>query len=119
VGIVVLAFAAIAARSIALAGFGLDSLIEIGASTLVLWDLAAVGENRRRSALRLIGAAFLALAIYLAVQSASVLIIGSAPIKAPGDRVDRRHGRRYVRGRTPRTDPRFVRVVHRWVQAAA
>jgi hypothetical protein len=22
-------------------------------------------------------------------------------------------------GRTPRTDPRFVRVVHRWVQAAA
>ncbi|HET9967818.1 MAG TPA: cation transporter, partial [Streptosporangiaceae bacterium] len=37
-GIVVLAFAAVAARSVALAGFGLDSLIEIGASTVVLWE---------------------------------------------------------------------------------
>ena len=34
-GIIVLAFAAVAARSVALAGFGLDSLIEIGASTVV------------------------------------------------------------------------------------
>ena len=33
IGIVVLAIAAISARSVALAGFGLDSLIEIGAST--------------------------------------------------------------------------------------
>lgn len=36
VGIVVLAFAAIAARSVGLAGFGLDSLIEIGASIVVI-----------------------------------------------------------------------------------
>lgn len=36
VGIVVLAVAAVAARSVALAGFGLDSLVEIGASTVVL-----------------------------------------------------------------------------------
>ena len=34
-GIAVLAVAAVAARSVALAGFGLDSLIEIGASTVV------------------------------------------------------------------------------------
>jgi hypothetical protein len=33
---VVLTFTAIAARSVALAGFGLDSLIEIGASTVVI-----------------------------------------------------------------------------------
>jgi len=33
-GIVVLGLAAFAARSVALAGFGLDSLIEIGASTV-------------------------------------------------------------------------------------
>ncbi len=45
VGIVVLAFAAVRARSVALTGFGLDSLIEIGASTVVLWELA-----RRRPA---------------------------------------------------------------------
>ena len=36
IGIVVLAIAAVGARSVALAGFGLDSLIEIGASTVVL-----------------------------------------------------------------------------------
>ena len=38
-GVVVLALAALAARSVALAGFGLDSLIEIGASTVVIWEL--------------------------------------------------------------------------------
>ncbi len=36
VGVAILAYAAIVARSVALAGFGLDSVIEIGASTVVL-----------------------------------------------------------------------------------
>jgi hypothetical protein len=43
-GIVVLAIAAISARSVALAGFALDSLIEIGASTVVIWELSGTGE---------------------------------------------------------------------------
>ncbi len=76
VGIVVLAIAAISARSVALAGFGLDSLIEIGASTVVLWELAGTGADRQRRALRLIGGAFVALAAYLTVQSAIVLTTG-------------------------------------------
>ncbi len=76
VGIVVLAFAAITARSVALAGFGLDSLIEIGASTVVLWELAGVGAVRRRRALRLIGIAFVALAVYLLGQATIVLAEG-------------------------------------------
>jgi divalent metal cation (Fe/Co/Zn/Cd) transporter len=75
-GIVVLAIAAIGARSVALAGFGLDSLIEIGASAVVLWELADTGAERQRRALRLIGGAFVALAVYLAVQSAIVLATG-------------------------------------------
>jgi hypothetical protein len=54
-GIVVLAIAAIAARSVALAGFGLDSLIEIGASTVVIWELSGTGEQRQRPGLQLIG----------------------------------------------------------------
>ncbi len=83
VGIVVLAIAAIAARSVALAGFGLDSLIEIGASTVVLWELAGTGEDRQRRALRLIGGAFLALAAYLTVQSAIVLATGYHPRPSP------------------------------------
>ena len=43
IGIVVLAIAAVAARSVALAGLGLDSLIEIGASTVVIWELSGAG----------------------------------------------------------------------------
>ena len=79
VGIVVLAAAAVAARSVALAGFGLDSLIEIGASTVVVWELAGAGEDRQRRALRLIGGAFVLLAAYLAVQSTVVLAVGFHP----------------------------------------
>ena len=37
-GIVVLAIGAVTARSVALAGFGLDSLIEIGASTVEIFS---------------------------------------------------------------------------------
>jgi len=78
-GIAVLAVAAVAARSVALAGFGLDSLIEIGASTVVLWELSGTGEDRQRRALRLIGGAFLVLAVYLVVQSILVLVTGYRP----------------------------------------
>src|SRR6266704_5798841 len=78
-GIVVLAVAAVTARSVALAGFSLDSLIEIGASTVVLWELTGTGEDRQRRALRLIGGAFLALAAYLTVQSVLVLMTGYRP----------------------------------------
>lgn len=62
VGIAVLALAAVQTRSVALAGFGLDSLVEIGASTVVLWELSDTGHDRQRRALRLIATAFLALA---------------------------------------------------------
>jgi len=79
VGIVVLAIGAVAARSVALAGFGLDSLIELGASTVVLWELADVAEARRRRALRLIGSSFAALVIYLLIQSTLVLVAGFHP----------------------------------------
>jgi divalent metal cation (Fe/Co/Zn/Cd) transporter len=74
VGIGILAAAALAAHSVALAGFGLDSLIEIGASTVVLWELSGTGEERQRAALRLIGISFALLAVYLLVQSAVVLV---------------------------------------------
>jgi hypothetical protein len=84
-GIVVLAIAATAARSVALAGFGLDSLIEIGASTVVIWELSGTGAQRQRRALRLIGYAFAALALYLLAQSAVVLATRYTPgIPCPG-----------------------------------
>ncbi|MFI1607449.1 integral membrane protein [Streptomyces griseofuscus] len=79
VGIVVLAIAAVGAKSVALAGFGLDSLIEIGASTVVIWELSGTGEDRQRRALRLIGVGFALLAVYLLVQSTWVLASGFRP----------------------------------------
>jgi divalent metal cation (Fe/Co/Zn/Cd) transporter len=78
-GIIVLAVAAITARSVALAGFGLDSLIEIGASTVVVWELSGTGAERQRRSLRLIGYAFAALALYLLAQSTVVLAAGYHP----------------------------------------
>ena len=79
VGIVVLAVAALGTRSVALAGFGLDSLIEIGASIVVIWELSGTGADRQRRALRLIGLAFVVLAGYLAVQSTVALLSGHRP----------------------------------------
>jgi hypothetical protein len=76
VGIVVLTIAATGARSVALVGFGLDSLIEIGASTVVIWELSDTGDRRQKRALRLIGAAFALLAVYLTLQSTVVLVTG-------------------------------------------
>ena len=79
VGVAILAYAAFAARSIALAGFGLDSVIEIGASTVVLWELAEVARSRQQRAMRLIGLAFVFLAVYLAAQSTIALVVELHP----------------------------------------
>ena len=83
VGVAILTYAAIIARSVALAGFGLDSVIEIGASTVVLWELADVAQSRQHRALRMIGSAFVALAVYLGVQSTFVLVVGFRPHHSP------------------------------------
>ncbi len=48
----------IIANSIALIGFGLDSLIETFAAVVVIWELRGVGEDRERRALRLIAPSF-------------------------------------------------------------
>lgn len=73
IGVFVLATAAIAAHSVALAGFGLDSLVEIGASLVVIWELQDVAAARRDRALRFIGLAFVVLATYIALQSIELL----------------------------------------------
>lgn len=83
IGIMVLALAALGAHSVALAGFGLDSLIEIGASTVVLWELSGVGEARQRKALRLIAFAFVGLSVYLVTQTAYVFAVGYHPQHSP------------------------------------
>ena len=80
VGSVLVLLAAAAARSVALAGFGLDSLIEIVASLVVVWQLQEMqAVERVRRALRIIGVAFLVLAFYIAVQSIFVLAAEARP----------------------------------------
>ena len=83
IGIFVLAVAAVRARSVALAGFGLDSLIEIGASTVVIWELSDSQQSRQEKALKLIGGAFVALAAYLAIQSTVIVALGDRPHRSP------------------------------------
>lgn len=74
VGLLTAAVAAQDVRSVALVGFGLDSLIEIGASTVVIWELSGKGATRQRLGLKLIGIAFAVVALYLVVQSTLALI---------------------------------------------
>ena len=80
IGCVILAVAAVAAGSAALAGFGIDSLIEILASTVVVWQLRGTDATARtRLALRIIAVAFAGLAIYIGVQSAIVFATTDRP----------------------------------------
>ncbi len=84
VGTVVVVAAAVAARSVALAGFGLDSLIEIFASVVVVWQLTGADQGRERRALRLIGGAFFLLALYILGQTAYTLLAQTHPAPSMG-----------------------------------
>jgi divalent metal cation (Fe/Co/Zn/Cd) transporter len=67
----------LAAGSIALIGFGLDSLVEVFAASVVVWQLRGVSEERGRRALRLIALSFFALAGYVSVEAVRDLIVGA------------------------------------------
>ena len=84
VGTIVVAVAAIAAGSVALAGFGLDSLIEIFASVVVVWHLTGTNLQRERRAMRLIGGAFFVLALYILCQTAYTLLSRHHPGHSTG-----------------------------------
>ncbi len=70
--------AGLAAGSIALVGFGVDSLLELGASLTATWRLTADSDPRTREraefiALRVTGASFVGLAIYVGYESVQAL----------------------------------------------
>jgi divalent metal cation (Fe/Co/Zn/Cd) transporter len=83
VGVPLLALATIRSGSAAAAGFGLDSAIEIGASLLVVWELKGHDHGRERLALRLIGCAFIAVAVYVTAEAAYALFGGHHPEHSP------------------------------------
>ena len=80
----------IVAGSIALVGFGLDSVIELAAALALLWRLNVEArgadhkrvERAERRVLRVVGATFLLLAAYVLVQSAWTLWTRSAPAES-------------------------------------
>ncbi len=72
------------AGSIALLGFGLDSVIETISAGILLWRLRAEDDAERREraelvARRLVGACFLLLAAYIAIESVRALWIRATP----------------------------------------
>lgn len=76
--------AGIAAGSVSLIGFGLDSVIEISASAVVAWRLAAerrdgCTQETDRTATRAIALCFAALAIYVSVDAVRRLLAGEEP----------------------------------------
>ena len=84
VGIVVTVIAAVVARSVALAGFSLDSGVEIFASLVVVGELTgATDAASQHRAERRIGFAFLALAVYLVGQAIVTLVAGVHPDSSP------------------------------------
>ena len=68
------------ASSIALIGFGLDSVIEFFSAAVLVWQLrGAVSEERETRALRLIAVSFFVLAAYLTIESITDLVSQHRP----------------------------------------
>jgi divalent metal cation (Fe/Co/Zn/Cd) transporter len=87
---VVALWSGITADSIALVGFGLDSVIEIAAAAVLFWRLrveargadAETVERTEHTVHRFVGWTFLALAVYVVGQSAWTLWTASAPAES-------------------------------------
>ncbi|MGB8509594.1 MAG: cation transporter [Pyrinomonadaceae bacterium] len=73
--------AGLLAGSIALVGFGIDSVIESSSGAILLWRLRddERGEQRERLALKLVGIGFLLLAAYVAFDAIKSLIMRESP----------------------------------------
>jgi divalent metal cation (Fe/Co/Zn/Cd) transporter len=70
--------AGIAASSVALVGFGLDSTIEVASALAVAWQFRGPDiEARERTALRIISLSFFALAAYVTIDAARTFLGGN------------------------------------------
>ncbi|TFV62666.1 UNVERIFIED_ORG: hypothetical protein E4P37_16500 [Bacillus sp. AZ43] len=76
--------AGMAAGSVALVGFGLDSVVEVSSGLIILWQFRhRLPESRERQALRLMALSFFALAGYVSVESVRALLFGGEPEASP------------------------------------
>ena len=67
------------AGSIALVGFGLNSVIEVGSALVVVWQFSGADVEREQRALKLIAGSFFLFAAYVVVQAVWDLIARSQP----------------------------------------
>ena len=76
--------AGMVAGSVALVGFGLDSVVEVSSGLIILWQFRhPLPEARERKALRLMAVSFFALAAYVAFESVRTLMTGQDPESSP------------------------------------
>lgn len=76
--------AGLVAGSIALVGFGLDSIVEVSSGLIILWQFShRLPESRERQALRLMAISFFALAGYVTFESLRALFGGHEPDASP------------------------------------
>jgi divalent metal cation (Fe/Co/Zn/Cd) transporter len=76
--------AGLVAGSIALIGFGLDSMVEVSSGLIILWQFRhQMPEARERRALRLMAVSFFALAAYVTFESIRALASGHEPDASP------------------------------------
>src|SRR4051795_2706348 len=72
------------AGSVALVGFGLDSVVEGSSGLIILWQFRhPLPESRERRALRLLAFSFFALAAYVGFESVRALVAGTHPDPSP------------------------------------
>ncbi|MBS2938878.1 cation transporter [Nocardioides sp. J2M5] len=76
--------AGIVAGSVALVGFGLDSIVEVSSGLIILWQFRhRMPESRERQALRLMAFSFFALAAYVTFESVRALLGDHNPDDSP------------------------------------
>ena len=81
---VIAVVAGLVAGSIALLGFGLDSVIEVSSGLVIVWQFRHVlPSSRERQAQRVIAGSFAALALYIGVESVRALLTRAEPEVAP------------------------------------
>jgi divalent metal cation (Fe/Co/Zn/Cd) transporter len=72
------------AGSVALVGFGLDSVVEVGSGAIILWQFRhPLPETRERRALTLMAVAFYALAAYVTAESVRTLFTSHEADSSP------------------------------------
>lgn len=72
------------ASSVALVGFGLDSVMEMSSGLIILWQFRhPLPQSRERQALRMLAVSFFALAAYVSVESVRALAAAAEPDRSP------------------------------------